>query len=339
MAPKRNRSETQGVERPKPKRVKCEKQEINLQEVVVHGVGKPYYGTAAILPNGGWKLNEEGLVLVRSSSSRRRYEAFEEPVALVKTEFPNVKNRSASDTDTLLKYACANPVWVAYSEEPTKTYRAAVLRVEPAGEGWNVTMFHDAEVQTWYAPTKPELFKYGGDKYDAKKHGSHPMKARATLIFGKLSKAKRVLVLDAATLASSRLLVGEDKSRTIVVPNSSGCPDSVEGVTVKEMSLETWLEEEGGKGNKHMDLYLDFTKEWQYVQEMLRRVLERTAYAGQTIGVTMAGRHDTNPKLERRPTEIAQALSQGVWTVTVLCQEGYLNAHSRMMFFVLRVAV
>ena len=328
MAPKRNRSDKENAS--------------NQMEVMVFGVGKAYYGRAATDPNGGWKLDDEGNVQVGCEDANakkfKRFSAMEDPRALEPTKYPNVENRSFMDTDSLLDYACANRVWVAFSDDPSKTYRAAVLRMKPAGEGWNVTIFHEGEIQTWYTPVKPDLFKYGGDKYSAKKHGSHPMKAQATLIFGKLSKAKRIVVLDAATLASSRLLMGEDKSRTIVVPNPSGRGDhSVEGVEVKEMSLETWLEEEGGKGNKRTDLYLDFTKEWQYVLDMLRRVLERTAYAGQTIGVTMAGRHDNDDKLNKRPTEIAQALSKGIWNVQVLHQKAYTNAHSRMMFFVLRV--
>jgi hypothetical protein len=241
--------------------------------------------------------------------------------------------------DCDIAMAFQNWTRVPYSDDPTRTYKAALMRSD-AKKATVILKNKSGHFQIGTFETAAEVSRKGYAGKWKVKYGKCKFKTETNELLADLMVGKQgtMVVLDDHHLRSTRAVGAKNKDLRFIVPNPAferATPAKVKGLKIRCVSsdLEELLESELSDEVQGAHVYLDFTRERDYARPFFQRVLSAVT-EGQVVAGTFSVRHLTNVEVADLPRWLMAELALPHKPLRLVHSRAYRNG-GRMFSFIL----
>ena len=255
-----------------------------------------------------------------------------------------IEGRDSSMLDCDIARALRNWTQVPYSDDPTRTYKAAVIRSDEK-KATVITRNGKDKLQINTYTTPREVFPkgYEGGKWKAK-YGKCKFKVEMNELLASVMEGKEgtMVVLDDQHLRTTRAVAAKNKALRFIVPNPAFerlKPAKVPGVDVECVAsdLEELLESETGDEIQGTHAYLDLTRERGYAIPLFQKVCA-SLVRGQVVAGTFCVRHLTGKEVDDLPRWLSAELSVPHLELKLVHSRAYRNG-GRMFSFIMEAQI
>lgn len=282
----------------------------------------------------------DGMVTVFCVDETQR--TFREAVApnhLRFSKYGRMEGRDSSVLDCDIAMALRNWTRIPYSDDASKTYKAALMRSD-ANKATVILKNTEGEFEIHTFETAREVNRqsYVG-KWKAK-YGQCTVKIEMNERLADLMQGKEgtMLVLDDFNLGTTRAVAAKNKQLRFIVPNPEferKTPRKIRGVDVVcvRSDLDEFFDTELSEEVLGAHVYLDFTWERDKALPFFQRVVSALV-SGQVIAGTFCVRHLTTKEVDDLPRWLLNELAVPHMDLNMLHHRAYRNG-GRMFTFIL----